>query len=80
MEHGVIHLGHEPASKGEYRIRCECGWTEKYRPWHFATNHMAAEQARITLMLRWERHVYTPEELLVMHELEGCEVCNDGIS
>jgi hypothetical protein len=76
VEHRVSFLGKDPtATRFDYRIRCQCGWTEKVgQHWRSSTgkeHEELASSARYTLMLRWERHVYTPEERRILAELEG---------
>jgi len=70
VEHRVTFLGKDPVTKNNWRIRCECGWTEKCLSMHQGYSYKV-EGVRYTLMLRWEQHVYTPEERMVLKELEG---------
>ena len=65
VEHRVSFLGKDPVMKNDYRIRCQCGWTEKVNIWS------DIEYAERILMCEWERHVYTPEERLILTELGG---------
>jgi hypothetical protein len=79
VEHRVTFLGKDPVGYHQYRIRCECGWTEKAQD-EWQGKNRDIEGLRTTLMLRWERHVYTPEMRVMLHELESpdCDVCRRG--
>jgi len=65
IEHRVSFLGKDPVMRNDLRIRCQCGWTEK------VAMYFSIDQGRNTLMFHWERHVYTPEERLLLQELGG---------
>lgn len=72
VEHRVAWMGKDPTTKESWRIKCQCGWTEKCYPSVHRTDQEHNEQAtKVTLMLRWERHVYTPEERRILTELGG---------
>jgi hypothetical protein len=72
VEHRVTFLGKDPAMRDGWRIRCECGWTEKHSTrWSPYNQGWFDSQIRYKLMFWWECHVYTPEERLLLQELGG---------
>lgn len=70
VEHRMSYLGKDPLTP-DMRVRCTCGWTEKthYFPSGITNNKLWNERARRKLYIRWERHVYTPEQLNLLEEL-----------
>lgn len=70
-EHIMQGIGWSGPEKGTLRVRCSCGWTEK------TSVVDPGEKSREENILRffWERHAYTDTEMMLLHELEGCEIC-----
>lgn len=69
VEHRMTFLGYDPSLIREMRVRCQCGWTEKAE---YMGSAMVEYQTQI-LRSRWLKHVYTPQQLCLLHELEcGC--------
>lgn len=78
-EHQMQGISWSGPEKGTLRIRCSCGWTEKTTVLNMALKEdMALKERKSTLRYNWERHAYTDEEILLLHELSDCEVCARG--
>lgn len=74
MEHHMQGIGWSGPEKGTLRIRCSCGWTEKTNVIELGGKTRATD----ILKYYWEKHAYTDDEILLLHELSDCEVCARG--